>query len=346
MVSGALLAIASAVAFGATAPLIGRYGVGLGPWTVAALLYAGAALATLPSVRSARRERPVSGREYRRIAVTGVLGAMLAPAAFAWGVAHTGALGASLVLALESVFTIAIAALIFHEYVGRRIAVAALLVAAGAGTLVVANGGSAAGALGIAAVATATLLWAIDNAITGTVAGADPSSVVVRKSGIGIAGSTLFAVLAREPVPPPFQAAALVAVGALGFGLSLRWYLLAQRRFGIARTASLFATAPFAGAALAYALGQRAASGTLLGVAALLIAAGVALHLTERHEHAHRHPDRTHEHAHTHDDGHHDHEHDPTPPGAHSHLHRHRTLVHAHAHAPDVHHDHEHPSSD
>jgi drug/metabolite transporter (DMT)-like permease len=342
LVSGALLALASAIAFGATAPLIARAGSGAGPWTIAALLYAGAVLATLPTVRPASRERRVTWPEYRRIALTGVLGAMLAPAALAWGIARSGALSASLVLALESVFTVAIAALVFHEHVGRRVTLAALLIAGGAGTLVVANGGGGGAALGIAAVAAATLLWAIDNALTGTVAGADPSSVVVLKGATGIAGSVAFALLAREAAPPLPQAAALVAVGAVGFGASLRWYLLAQRRFGVARTASLFATAPFAGAAIAYALGERAATPSLFALAAVLIAAGIGLHIGERHEHAHVHPEHAHEHAHTHDDGHHEHDHEEPPPGSHSHPHRHPELVHAHAHAPDEHHVHVH----
>jgi drug/metabolite transporter (DMT)-like permease len=100
-VSGALFAIASAIAFGATAPLIGRFGAGLGPWSIAALLYIGAALATRPTIQPASRERPIGPAVLRRIAITGILGAMLAPAALAWGIAHTGALSASLAHAME-----------------------------------------------------------------------------------------------------------------------------------------------------------------------------------------------------------------------------------------------------
>jgi drug/metabolite transporter (DMT)-like permease len=294
MMRGALLAIASAVAFGATTPLIGYFGASLGPWTVAALLYFGAAIATLPAMRSGA----IARSEFRRIALTGIIGAMFAPAALTWGIAHTGALSASLVLSLEAIFTVAIAALFFHEHVGRRVVIAALLIAAGAAVLVAAGGNTAVGALGIAAVATATLLWAIDNAITGTITGADPNAVVVLKSATGIAGSVAFALLARETPPGVTAALALAAIGALGFGLSLRWYLLAQRTFGVARTASLFSIAPFAGSAIAFALGERASAGPLFAFATVLIGAGVALHLGERHEHPHRHGSLVHSHPH------------------------------------------------
>jgi len=311
LVSGALLALASAIAFGATAPLIGRFGAHLGPWSIAALLYLGAALAIRPTIAPASRERPIARRELPRIMLTGVLGAMLAPAALAWGIAHTGALSASLVLALESAFTVAVAVAFFHEAVGRRVVIAMVLISGGAALLVAANGGAGFGGLGVLAVTVATLLWAIDNAITGTITGADPSAIVVLKSTTGIVGSIACALLAREPLPSAYNGVALIVIGAVGYGASLRWYLLAQRRFGVARTASLFAIAPFIGAAIAYALGERAAAGPVFALAAVLIAAGVALHITERHEHPHRHGAlvHSHAHAHAHEGGHQDHDH-------------------------------------
>jgi ABC-type nickel/cobalt efflux system permease component RcnA len=134
---------------------------------------------------------------------------------------------------------------------------------------------------------------------------------------------------------------ALLAVGATGYGLSLRFYLLAQRAFGAARTGSVFAFAPFVGAALAFALGERQAGGWMVA-GALLMLAGIALHLAERHAHEHVHEPMEHEHAHTHDDGHHAHRHDPMPAGAHSHWHRHEPTTHAHPHVPDEHHRHRH----
>src|SRR5688572_23630150 len=46
---GTLLALASAVAFGVTTPLVQRFGAGAGSFAVAALLYGGASLAGLLS---------------------------------------------------------------------------------------------------------------------------------------------------------------------------------------------------------------------------------------------------------------------------------------------------------
>ena len=137
------------------------------------------------------------------------------------------------------------------------------------------------------------------------------------------------------------QGLGLLAIGASGYGLSLRLYLLAQRAFGAARTGSVFAFAPFIGALGAIALGDRSLSvGMALGGA--LMFAGIALHLMESHGHEHDHDELEHEHAHTHDDGHHAHTHDPVPVGPHSHRHRHEPTRHTHPHVPDAHHSHEH----
>lgn len=80
----------------------------------------------------------------------------------------------------------------------------------------------------------------------------------------------------------------LFLIGVTGYGLSLRFYLLAQRALGAARTGSVFATAPFIGAVIAFGLGERELSPWLLGGAALMVS-GVVLHISERHEHKHEH---------------------------------------------------------
>ena len=145
----------------------------------------------------------------------------------------------------------------------------------------------------------------------------------------------------HQPFPRFRATLALLACGATGFGLSLRFYLLAQRRIGAGRTGSVFALAPFVGVGAAWALGDR--SGNLVTVlSGGFFGFGVYLHLTEAHGHQHTHTPLEHEHVHRHDDGHHDHPHAPPVEGEHSHAHRHDRRSHDHPHAPDLHHRHEH----
>jgi drug/metabolite transporter (DMT)-like permease len=194
---------------------------------------------------------------------------------------------------------------------------------------------------GALAVAAATLAWAGDNVVGRPLADRDPPQVVLAKGALGAALSLAIACALGEPWPRWTAVAALGGCGAVGYGLSLRLYLRAQRVVGAARTGSIFAAAPFLGAAMAWAMGERAGGLATLGAGALC-AVGVALHLTESHDHAHRHDAAEHEHAHRHDDGHHTHTHDVLPDREHSHPHRHEPLAHVHAHGSDLHHRHGH----
>jgi drug/metabolite transporter (DMT)-like permease len=342
---GALLALLAAALFGASTPLLQRAGSTVGPWLTAALLYAGAALTGWLLRAPVAREAALQRRHWPRLLAMAVCGAAIGPALLAWGLQHTNGTSASLTLTLEAAFTLLLAFVFYHEHIDRRVALAILLLTLGGALLVLdraASGGSQ--ALGLLAVIAATVTWAVDNTLSRPLADVDPGQVVLGKASIGAAASLLLAALAGDlhwREASGAAALALLLIGAAGYGLSLRFYLLAQRAFGAARTGSVFATAPFIGAAIAFALGERGLSPELLAGAALMLA-GVVLHIVERHEHEHLHQALDHEHAHTHDDGHHDHVHEPMPSGPHSHPHHHPALSHRHPHAPDQHHRHEH----
>jgi drug/metabolite transporter (DMT)-like permease len=340
--------VLAAVLFGATAPLVKRFGHDVGPFATAALLYAGATLGA-GSPRPRAQEAAVRRAHAGRLALVALFGAAVAPACLAWGLQRTGALSASLLLNLEAVFTVILARAFYREPVGVRVVAAsasmlmggALLALRGAGDL---SGAGARSWLGLVAIAAATLGWALDNTLTRPLADLDPRAVVFWKALAGATMSALAALVARDRWPAPLAAAALLGCGAAGYGLSLRLYLRAQRVLGAARTGSLFAFGPFVGAALAFALGDRLGGGLVAAAAACFLVA-VWLHATEKHGHWHQHLPLEHEHAHRHDDGHHTHVHEPSTSGqsgAHSHVHRHEATAHEHPHGVDAHHRHEH----
>lgn len=339
---GAWLAALAAVSFGITAPLVKSAGAGAGPFVTAALLYLGAAGVSLVGSGPKEQEPPPRARHVPRLFLVAVLGAVIAPTLLAWGLQRTAATTASLLLNLEAVFTVLLGWAFYREAIGRQIALAVALVTFGSALLVVvgpgARGTSWPGSLAIAA---ATLGWAFDNTLTRPLSDLDPQKIVFAKAAIGAMLAALASVLLGEPLPTVPRALALLGLGALGYGLSLRFYLLAQRRLGAGRTGSIFAFGPFVGVLVAWSIGERAMTSTTL-VAGLLFAMGVYLHVTERHHHLHRHEPMEHEHAHRHDDEHHDHPHDPAFAGEHSHLHRHERGEHAHDHGPDLHHQHRH----
>ncbi|QNK74630.1 DMT family transporter [Variovorax sp. PAMC28562] len=343
---GGLLALLAAVLFGISTPLVQRAGAHAGAFTTAALLYGGAALMGAWLRRPPTQEAALRRTDLKRLAWMAIFGAAIGPVALAWGLQHTSGTSASLMLALEALFTAVLARALYRESMDHRVASAMGLLLLG-GIVLVLDRGLSGGTqlLGLLAVLAATAAWGIDNTLSRALAERDPGQVVLGKSLLGVGATALLAVVAGESLPGWAAAVALLVIGACGYGLSLRLYLLAQRAFGAARTGSVFAFAPFIGALLAMALGDRSLSwGMAIGGALML--AGVALHLAESHAHTHDHAVLDHEHAHTHDDGHHDHSHDsaedPVPPGAHSHPHWHTPLRHAHSHVPDAHHAHPH----
>jgi drug/metabolite transporter (DMT)-like permease len=341
-VRGGLLALLAATLFGVSTPMVQRFGVGLGAFTTAALLYAGAAVVGAFARRPIEREARIVRSDLPRLLAMAGFGAVIGPVALAWGLQHTSGTSASLMLTLEALFTAVLAWRLYRETMDGRVWTAMAFLLAG-GMVLVLDQGRAGGAQlwGLLAVLLATAAWGVDNTLSRALAERDPGQVVMAKAVLGATATTVIALVLSEPVPSLAAALALFAIGATGYGLSLRFYLLAQRAFGAARTGSVFAFAPFIGAVVAVALGDRSASAMMaLGSALMLV--GVVLHLAESHGHEHAHEALEHEHAHRHDDGHHDHVHDPMPVGDHSHQHQHQPLRHTHPHVPDAHHVHRH----
>jgi drug/metabolite transporter (DMT)-like permease len=332
---GGALALAAAVLFGLSTPLVKHFGQGIGAFITAALM--GWALR-----QPVEKEARLMKTDVPRLLAVAAFGAVLGPVALAWGLQRTDGTSASLMLTLEALFTALLAGLLYGESMDRRVKGAMLLILAGGLMLVLDQGrpGSA-GFTGMLAVLAATAAWGVDNSLSRALAERDPGQVVMAKAALGASATAALGLVAGEPLPGLAAGLALLAIGATGYGLSLRFYLLAQRGFGAARTGSVFAFAPFIGAVFALTLGGQHASWMMAAGAALLLA-GVMLHLLESHQHEHAHEALQHEHAHTHGDGHHNHQHAQMPKGSHSHAHVHTAGRHAHAHVPDAHHQHSH----
>lgn len=341
-VRGGMLALLAAALFGVSTPLVQHFGKGLDAFTTACLLYAGAATVGAISRQRIDKEARLLRSDLPRLILMAAFGAVIGPVALAWGLQHTSGTSASLMLTLEALFTAVLARLMYREMMDRRVWMAMLMLLAGGAVLVLDQGRSGGAQLwGLLAVLLATAAWGTDNTLSRGLAERDPGQVVLGKAVIGASATAVLAWAFGEALPTLGAAVTLLLVGATGYGLSLRFYLLAQRAFGAARTGSVFAFAPFIGAGFAVALGDRGGS-WVMAIGGVLMLAGVVLHLIESHGHGHQHEAMEHEHAHTHGDDHHDRAHDDPEPGSHSHRHRHLPIFHAHPHVPDAHHRHEH----
>lgn len=343
---GAPLALLSAALFGLSTPFAKLLIGSVDPWLLAGLLYLASGLglaliAALGAARGRRREARLRRADIPWLAGIVAFGGLAGPVLMMIGLSSTPASSASLLLNLEGLATMAIAWIVFRENADRRILAGAFAILAGAVVLSW-QGGAVAFGWGALAIAGACVAWGVDNNLTRKVSAADPVQIATVK-GLAAGAVNLilaFALGAHLPLTADIAAAALL--GFLGYGVSIVLFVLALRHLGSARTGAYFSTAPFLGALVALTLFDEPVTLGLVA-AGLLMAAGVWLHLTERHEHEHLHEAMDHDHRHAHD-AHHRHEHAPgDPPGEpHAHRHRHGRLAHAHPHYPDLHHRHSH----
>jgi drug/metabolite transporter (DMT)-like permease len=345
--TGILLALASAILFGASTPFAKLLLGAVDPWLMAGLLYLGAGLGLgmvhlsrsalqLPTV-----EAPLRRPDIPWLALVILSGGVVGPLLLMLGLARTNATAASLLLNLEGLATMGIAWVAFRENVDRRLLLGAFSILAGAALL--SWQGEASFQWSGLLIAGACLCWGIDNNLTRKLSSADPVQIAMLK---GLVAGTVNLALAvgwqGAALPSAAILAAVGMVGFLGYGVSLALFVLGLRYLGTARTGAYFSLAPFVGAVLSIIMLGEPLSAQLV-VAGCLMGFGLWLHLAEQHEHEHVHEAMEHEHRHRHD-AHHQHEHASTdPPGEpHTHRHRHVPLVHRHPHYPDLHHRHGH----
>ncbi|CAN5745899.1 DMT family transporter [soil metagenome] len=338
---GLLLCGLAAVLFGTSAPLAARLTEQVSGFTLAGLLYVGAAIAVVPMVGRRTPTAASMRRGWVRLAVAVVMGGAFGPALLAFGLAHASAATSSLLLNLELVFTTLVAALVFREHVGRRVVAGTVLVFTA--SVMLGWSGSADLRWGVLLIAGACLCWAVDNCVTAALDELAPAFITFVK-GLVAGTVNLLIGIAINGLPPTGATVAALIIGAFGYGVSITLWVAGARELGAARGQLVFATAPFVGAVVAWTvLGDRVAGSQLVAVG--IAVAGVVLVMHSDHVHEHHHDAVEHDHEHTHDDKHHHHTHPVGPDGRHQHVHHHDAIHHAHPHVPDIHHRHPHDSA-
>lgn len=345
--AGVTQALLAAALFGASTPIAKALLDGTSPQLLAGLLYLGSGIGVstvwlVRRVQGSAPEAQLARHDVPWLAGAVLFGGIVAPLALMAGLVRTPASASSLLLNLEGVFTALIAWIVFAENVDRRIALGMFAIVAGGAALSWQGRLSWGGAAGPLLVVVACIGWAIDNNLTQKVSASDPVQIAAIK-GV-VAGSVNLAIgLALRGILPPLpRMGAAITLGFFSYGVSLVLYVLAMRSLGTARTGAYFSLAPFVGAAGGLLFWHDPVT-PLFFAAAALMAVGLWLHLTERHEHPHAHEPMRHSHRHVHDE-HHRHQHEADDPASepHTHAHTHVPLAHRHAHFPDIHHRHGH----
>ena len=313
-------ALLAAALFGASTPFAKLLVGEMSPWLLAGLLYLGSGLglAVARLVRD-RGWRPSGLAEGEWPWLLGAIffGGVLGPLALMFGLTRTSGSAASLLLNLEAVLTAVIAWVVFKENADRRIVLGMLAIVAGGAVLSWSGGeGGTSDWVGPLAIVAGCLCWAIDNNLTRRVSASDALFIAGTKGAVAGGVNVGLAFALGASLPGGAILLGTMAVGLLGYGISLVLFVLALRGLGTARTGAYFSTAPFIGAAVSLVLLGESTS-LVFWIATALMGLGVWLHLTEHHEHEHVHQPM-------------------------AHAHRHEAMVHKHPHFPDIHHRHSH----
>lgn len=301
----AIYAVSAAALYAVNIPLSKLILNHAGTTMTAAFLYLGAGLGLMLYGRLERRAE--SGKKQERLTrkelpytAAMVVLDILAPILLMLGIARTNSANVSLLNNFEIVATSVIALVIFKETISLRLWLAILMVTAA--SVVLSFEGSGAFALneGSLFVLGACACWGFENNCTKMISNKSSTEIVVIKGCFSGMGSLMIALLLGESVPEMKWIAAILLLGFVAYGLSIKLYIMAQQHLGAAKTSAYYSLAPFLGVAFSLAfLGERPAPRFYIALGIMAVSTVLmvkdSIRLQHAHEHAHTH---THEHSH------------------------------------------------
>ena len=177
-----------------------------------------------------------------------------APVLLMAGLKSTTAANASLLNNFEIVATSVIALLIFGEKISKRLWAAISLVTLASIILTVDDAECLRFSGGSVLVLMACICWGFENNCTRRISDKDPLEIVVIKGFGSGTGALLLALALGERLPQIKYVLCAMLLGFVAYGLSIFFYIYAQRSLGAARTSAYYAVAPFIGATLSLIL--------------------------------------------------------------------------------------------
>lgn len=271
-------ALSAAMLYAMSAPLSKIFLRRVEPAMMAAFLYLGAGLGmTIMGLLRKHcgirhKVKPFTKKDYPFIAGMVVLD-VAAPIFLMTGLSMTTAANASLLNNFEIVATALIARLIFKEAISKRLWLAIGLVTLSSMILSLEDRSSFSFSTGSIFILMACICWGIENNCTRALAQKDPLQVVVIKGFGSGAGSLCIALFIGEEFGSPLYMAGILCLGFVSYGLSIFFYIYAQRELGAAKTSAYYAAAPFIGVVMSLVIFRELPEITFV-IALLIMAAG------------------------------------------------------------------------
>lgn len=173
-----------------------------------------------------------------------------APIFLLLGLSYTTAANASLLNNFEIVATAIIALMIFKEKISPRLWFGIFFVTASCVLLSFEDISSLKFSVGSLFILLACVCWGIENNCTRKLSSKDPLEIVLLKGIFSGLGSVIIGLCIGERITVLWSVFAVLLVGFVAYGLSIFFYVYAQRMLGAARTSAYYAVAPFIGTLL------------------------------------------------------------------------------------------------
>ncbi len=229
------------------------------PTMMAAFLYLGAGLGLfvyglIETLFGKKTKREPLTKKELPYTVAMVLLDISAPILLMLGISMTSSANVSLMNNFEIVATSVIALAVFKEAISKKLWLAITLVTLA--SIILTFEGSASFVLnkGSLCVLGACLCWGFENNCTKKISNKSSVEIVVIKGTFSGLGSLIVAFFIGEALPPILLILAVLLLGFVSYGLSIHFYITAQKNLGAAKTSAYYSIAPFLGVAFSMIL--------------------------------------------------------------------------------------------
>ena len=253
--AGILLAILAAALYAINSPFSKLLLDHMPSTLMAGFLYLGAGLsmgiiALLRKIKKPVRQEERITKSDLPYTLAMILLDIAAPIFLLLGLSYTTAANASLLNNFEIVATALIALAIFREKISPRLGFGIVFVTLSCALLSLEDVTSLRFSAGSLFILLACICWGVENNCTRKLSAKDPLEVVLLKGICSGLGSITIGLCLGERVKTLWSVFAVLAVGCVAYGMSIFFYVYAQRLLGAARTSAYYAVAPFIGTLL------------------------------------------------------------------------------------------------
>ena len=256
---GILLAILAAVLYAVNSPLSKVLLEYLSPTLTAGFLYlgAGVGMAIIAIIKKVTKKETNEERLSKRelpFVIAMILLDVAAPILLLFGLKLTTAENASLLNNFEIVITAIVALVVFKEKISARLWTGIAFVTLSCIFLCVENITTFSFSVGSLFILLACVCWGFENNCTRKISSKDPMQIVTIKGIFSGLTSIIIGLIIGEKITYVWAVFAVLLLGFVAYGLSIFFYVKAQRFLGAARTSAYYAIAPFVGVILSLAI--------------------------------------------------------------------------------------------